>query len=181
MRETTTRLRVFRAQFGPKIFMSAIFFVGALILPGKSVCGQVVVAPNLHPFDQYGRGVGWEDEKKKLGLFASELRNHQEMIGYVYVQEAQISCAGNAVAAGIGVTKYLIKKHHIPWNRVAWRDLGYGDSFVISLWLFPAGQPPRYQPKYQPETNYTFIEDCLMMARNWKSNRARRFIRKRAR
>jgi len=93
------------------------------------------------------------------------------MIGYIYVREAQISCTGYALSHAIGVTKYLIQNYEVPWNRVSWKDLGYGDSFEVSLWLFPAGQPPLYVPEYQPESNYTFIEDCLMMARTQQSRK----------
>jgi hypothetical protein len=98
-----------------------------------------------------------------LDNFAIQLNSHPAMVGYVYVQEAQISCAGYAVAHGIGLTRYLTQVRDVPWNRVAWRDVGYGDSFEVSLWLFPSGRPPLYVPEYKPETGGTFIEDCEMM------------------
>jgi len=48
-----------------------------------------------------------------------------------------------------------------------------GDSFEVSLWLFPAGQPPVYVPEYQTESSTTFIEDCGMMARSASKKRVR--------
>jgi hypothetical protein len=133
------------------------------------------VATDVLPFDRYGR-ISWEEEDKRLEAFALQLKKQPHMIGYIYVREAQISCAGYALSHAIGVTKYLIQNYEVPWNRVSWKDLGYGDGFEVSLWLFPAGQPPLYVPEYQPESNYTLIEDCLMMAR---THRAKKRLRSR--
>jgi hypothetical protein len=115
--------------------------------------------------------MSWEEEEKRLEAFAVQLKKQPQMIGYIYVREAQISCGGYALSHAIGVTRYLIQNYEVPWNRVSWKDLGYGNGFEVSLWLFPAGQPPLYVPEYQPESNNTFIEDCLMMARQSRRKR----------
>jgi len=120
--------------------------------------------------------MSWEEEEKRLEAFAVQLKKQPQMIGYIYVREAQISCAGNALSHA-GVTRYLVQNYEAPWNRISWKDLGYGDGFEVSLWLFPAGQPPLYVPEYQPESNNTFIEDCLMMARSQRSKKRLRLRR----
>ena len=137
---------------------------GLLFLSSITGFAGEKVAADVLPFDRYGR-MSWEEEEKRLEAFAVELKKQPQMIGYIYVREAQISCAGYALSHAIGVTKYLIQNYEVPWNRLSWRDIGYGDGFEISLWLFPAGQPPLYVPKYQSESNYTFIEDCGELVR----------------
>ncbi len=151
--------------------LSRFITLGCLLFLSSITCfASKKVAADVLPFDRYGR-MSWEEEEKRLEAFAVQLKNQPQMIGYIYVREAQISCAGYALSHAIGVTKYLIQNYEVPWNRVSWRDLGYGDGFEVSLWLFPAGQPPLYVPKYQPESNNTFIEDCLMMARQSRRKR----------
>lgn len=150
---------------------SNFIILGCLLFLSPNICfADGEVAADVVPFDRYGR-ISWEEEEKRLAAFAVQLKMQPQMIGYIYVREAQISCAGNAVGHAIGVTKYLIQNYEVPWNRLSWRDLGYGDGFEVSLWLFPAGRPPLYVPKYQPESNYTFIEDCLMMYRQSRRKR----------
>ncbi len=130
---------------------------GLLLFEAVVVCGQRQGAPEPTPFARYGP-VSWDKETDHLDRFAAELIKHPEMTGYIYIQEAQISSVGSAVAHAIELTKYLITAHHIPWNRVAWRDLGFGNESVTTLWLFPSGQPPVYSPEYKPPTDSTFIE-----------------------
>jgi len=128
-----------------------------LFLDPGVVWGQKQAAPEPAPFDRYGR-ISRDEETDHLDRFAAELIKHPEMTGYIYIQEAQISSPGYAVGHAIDLTKYLITVHHIAWNRVAWRDLGFGNKFVTTLWLFPSGQPPLYSPEYKPPTDSTFIE-----------------------
>ena len=129
-----------------------------LLLPEAGVVlGQAQPAPEPTPFARYGP-VSWDEETDHLDRLAAELIKHPEMTGYIYIQEAQISSVGSAVAHAIALTKYLITVHHIPWNRVAWRDQGFGNESVTTLWLFPAGQPPLYSSEYKPPTDSTFIE-----------------------
>jgi len=113
-----------------------------LVLPFNALIGKDVVAQDLTPFDRYGR-INWEEEKKHLDGFADELKKQPEKIGYIYIREAQISCEGYAQGHAIEVTKYLIQTHRLPWNRVAWRDLGYGDGYEVSLGFFQPGSRPR--------------------------------------
>jgi hypothetical protein len=151
---------------GPFLFLTCLF-----VLTFNVAVGKRVLAQDISPFDRYGR-IDWDDEKPRLEKFANELRNKPESIGYIYVQAAQIACADEALSHAIGRTRYLTQVHHLPWNRVAWRDLGYGESFEVSLWLFPAGVPPRYVPEYKAES--TLIEDCEMMMRLQRKHRSSR-------
>ena len=162
-----------------KSFTSSFFFASLLLLPFDAVICQSVIAPEVSPFDRYGR-INWEAEKAKLDRFGIHLKNHPDMIGYVYIQEAQISCEGYAVGHAIDVTKYLIQTYRLPWNKVAWRDLGYGDGYEVSLWLFPAGRPPQHLPDYRPETNYTTLEDCESLIRRSRWFEKRRALRRAA-
>lgn len=149
-----------------------IFLACLLVLPPIEILGKGVGVPDVLPFDRYGR-IDWAEEKVRLDKFAVQLKNKPDAIGYIYVQVAQISCWGEALSHAIGRTRYLVQVQHLPWNRVAWRDLGYGESFEVSLWLFPAGQPPQYVPEYKPETGITFIEDCEMMMRRERPQKHR--------
>ena len=133
-----------------------------MLIPLLISQAQQTPLPGVAPFDQYGR-IPWDDEKKKLDNFANALKQQPTMIGYIYIREAQISCEGYAVYHAIENTKYLIHTHHVPWNHVGWRDLGYGARYEVSLWLFPAGSPPQYEPAYQGES--VFVENCESLIR----------------
>jgi hypothetical protein len=135
-----------------------------LVFASSAVSGQTQALSNLTSFDQYGR-ITWDEERKRLDRFAEQLMKQPEMTGYIYIQEAQISGEGYAVGHAIDITRYVIRIHHIRWNRVAWRGLGFGEEFVTSLWLFPAGQPPLYSPLMSPPTDLTFIEGAPRPAR----------------
>ncbi len=65
-------------------------------------------AQDVSPFDRYGR-INWEEDKKHLDGFANQLKKQPEKIGYIYIQEAQISCEGAAKAHAIELTQYLIQ------------------------------------------------------------------------
>jgi len=141
-----------------KFLLFRIATVGCfLVCVAAAVLAQDQAPLNLTPFDRYGR-ITWDEERKRLDSFAEQLTKQPEMTGYIYIQEAQISGVNYAVGHAIDITQYVIKIHHIRWNRVAWRDLGFGEEFVTSLWLFPTGQPPFYSPPYKPPTDLTFIE-----------------------
>ena len=144
--------------------LSRLITLGCLLFLSSNTCFAIArVVSDVIPFDRYGR-ISYEEEEKRLAVFAAQLKKQPQMIGYIYVREGQISCGGYAVSHAINATKYLIQAYELPWNRVAWRDLGYGDSFEVSLWLFPAGKPPLYDPPYQPEA--MLVEDCSMMTRH---------------
>ena len=149
-----------------KIRTAIILLIFASLWPGDAVAASSAFQSENHLFDRYGR-ITWEEEQPRLDAFARKLKEHPELVGYVYVQVAQISCFGEALSHAIGRTKYLLQDQRLPWNRVAWRDLGYGESFEVSLWFFPAGKLP-IVPEYKPETGSTFVEDCKMMTRTKK-------------
>lgn len=139
-----------------------ILLIFAALWPVATVAASAIQSEN-HLFDRCGR-ITWEEEQPRLDAFARKLKEHPELVGSVYVQVAQTSCFGEALSHAIGRTRYRIQDQQLPWNRVAWTDLGYGESFEVSLWFVPAGQLP-IVPEYKPETGSTFVEDCEMMRR----------------
>lgn len=113
--------------------------------------------------------IRWEDEKARLDNFVIQLFNQPNYTGYIYIQVGRNSCSGEAFARAIRARNYLMKVRHFPWNRLAWRDLGYGDHFEVTLWLFPSGAPPRYLPDYQAPTTDHIVEACSSPLKRPKS------------
>jgi hypothetical protein len=126
--------------------------LGTPAMPGKT-------PPDVFWLDRYG-DLRWETEKIRLDNFVITLFNEPKYTGYIYIQVGRRSCRGEAIAHAVRARDYLMKVRHIPWNRVAWRDLGYGDRFEVTLWLFPSGAPPRYLPAYEAPTAGHVIDAC---------------------
>jgi len=145
------------------IFLLALLF----LLPPGSKATTTEVAPDVFWFDTYG-DIRWEDEKARLDNFVIQLFNEPNYTGYIYIYVGRHSCRDEAVARAIRARRYLLNVRHLPWNRLAWRDLGYADDFQVRLWLFPTGAPPRYVPEYQPATSVHVIEDCTSQSRRAK-------------
>jgi hypothetical protein len=124
--------------------------------------------PDVFWLDSYG-DIRWEDEKARLDNFVIQLFNEPKYTGYIYIQVGRYSCRGEAVARAIRARNYLMKVRHFPWNRLAWRDLGYGDYFETKLWLFPSGAPPRYVPDYQAPTANHIVDTCRSAPKRPKS------------
>jgi hypothetical protein len=72
-------------------------------------------------------------------VFAAELKKRPGTIGYIYIQKPRFRVRVMQWGNAIDLTKYLIEVHHIPWNRVAWKDLGFGNSFQTTLWAISCG------------------------------------------
>ena len=138
-----------------------------LLVPVGSHATATRVTPDVFWFDTYG-DIRWEDEKARLDNFVIQLFNEPKYTGYIYIYVGRHSCRGEAVARAIRARRYLLNVRHLPWNRLAWRDLGYGDDFQVRLWLFPTGAPPHYVPDYQPPTVNHVIEDCASPSRRAK-------------
>jgi hypothetical protein len=98
--------------------------------------------PDVFWFDQYG-ALRWEDEKVRLDNFAIQLLQQPAYIGYIYIWVGNHSCADEAVTHAIKAKRYLTEVRGLLWDRIAFRDLGYRDSFNIKLWLFPGGARTR--------------------------------------
>src|SRR4030095_3584721 len=101
-------------------------------------CVSHAVANPISPFDRYGR-ISWENEKARLDNFAIQLMNEPEAIGYFLVNVGKVSCRGEAQAHAMRAKHYLMNVRHVPWNRVMWRDTGFGEDFRVTIWLAPRG------------------------------------------
>lgn len=124
-----------------------------------SVYADSAVPPDIFWFDEYG-ALRWEDEKARLDNFAIALLEDPAYIGYIYIWAGDHSCADEAVAHAIKAKRYLTAVRGLPWDRIAFRDLGYRDDFTVKLWLFPSGRPPGYVPDYEPATSKHVIQKC---------------------
>lgn len=123
-----------------------------------SVSRSSALSPDVFWLDSYGP-IRWEDEKARLDNFAIHLLEKKDLIGYIYVWEGDRSCAGEAIAHAIKARRYVIEVRKVPWDRVAFRDIGYRDSFEVKLWLFRRGTEP-FVPDYEPPTPQHVIQKC---------------------
>lgn len=115
--------------------------------------------PDVFWLDTYGN-IAWEDEKARLDNFAIELMNAPNSIGYYYIMVGKESCRGEGQARAIRAKDYMTKVRHADWSRIIWRDIGYGDNLVVSIWLSQRGKAPMYIPEYQRATAHHIIENC---------------------
>lgn len=109
--------------------------------------------------DKYG-DIAWEDEKARLDNFAIELMDDPNSIGYYYIMVGKESCSGEGQARAIRAKDYMTKVRHADWSRIIWRDIGYGDDLMASIWLSQRGKAPIYIPEYQRATAHHIIENC---------------------
>ena len=115
--------------------------------------------PDVFWLDRYGH-ISWENEKARLDNFAIQLMNQPNTIGYLYVRAGSVSCKGEAQAHAVRAKNYMTKVRNADWNRIIWRDIGYGDEFEVSIWLAPPGKPPMYVPEYQRATEKHVVNEC---------------------
>jgi hypothetical protein len=127
---------------------SALLFTALLFSLGISSDTPNPSMPDVFWLDRYGH-ISWENEKARLDNFAIQLMNQPNTIGYLYVQSGSVSCKGEAQAHAVRAKNYMTKVRNADWNRIIWRDIGYGDEFEVSIWLAPPGKPPMYVPEYQ--------------------------------
>lgn len=156
---------------------SAIKFALVLALcygtsTSASVSRNSAPSPDEFWIDKYG-SLRWEDEKARLDNLAIQLNRDPNLIGYITIWAGNRSCAGDAVAHAIKARRYLTEVRHVPWNRIAFRDLGYRDSFTVMLWLFPRDKPP-FILDYEPPTPNHVIQKCsAAKTRTYKSRAPR--------
>lgn len=115
--------------------------------------------PDVFWLDKYGN-IAWDDEKARLDNFAIQLMNDPSLIGYYYVMAGPLSRKGEAQARAVRAKNYMTKVRHSDWNRIIWRDIGYGDGFQVTIWLAPRGKPPMDVPDYERATERHVIKDC---------------------
>jgi hypothetical protein len=138
---------------------SALLLTLLLFWLGSSAGVSNRPKPDVFWLDRY-RHISWENEKARLDNFAIQLMKHPETMGYLYVQAGRVSCKGEAQAHAVRAKNYMIKIRNADWNRIVWRDIGYGDEFEVSIWLAPRGRPPLPVPEYQRATEKHVINEC---------------------
>ena len=100
----------------------------------------------------------WNDEKARLDNFAIQVTMEPTATGYFLVHAGKRSCKGEAQAHALRARNYLTKVRHIPWNRIIWRDTGYGDDFGVIMWIVPKGAYLDYE--FSPPTSHHTVRDC---------------------
>ena len=115
--------------------------------------------PDVLWLSKYGN-ISWEAEKAHLDNFAIQLMNEPNLIGYYYVMAGKESCRGEAQARAVRAKTYMTKVRGADWDRIIWRDIGYGDVFHVSIWLADRGKKPMYVPDYQRATEEHVIKNC---------------------
>ena len=137
-----------------------------LVLMVGSAGGSLAhaVMPDVFWIDRYGH-IAWEDEKARLDNFTIQLMRDPNYIGYIYVNAGLESCKGEAQAHAMRVKNYMTHVRDALWDRIIWRDIGYGDSFEVSLWIGPRGRGPMYVPDFQRPSDQHVIKDCRASSR----------------
>jgi len=135
----------------PSLLLLVLF-----VTPGA--LGSSTHAYPTEAFDRYGR-ISWEDEKAHLDNFSIQLTMNPEYVGYFFVRVGKLSCKGEAQAHAVRAKNYLMNVRHVPWNRIVWRDGGFGDEFEITIWLMPRGSNPLFD--FDRATDQHVIRDCL--------------------
>ncbi|HKO61512.1 MAG TPA: hypothetical protein VJV03_10160 [Pyrinomonadaceae bacterium] len=137
------------------LLLPTLLFLAPLVFPPLHAEAE----PDVFWLDRYGN-IAWDDEKARLDNFAIQLMNNPNDIGYLYVNAGRVSCKGEAQARAVRAKNYMTKVRHADWNRIIWRDIGYGDEFHVSIWLAPRGTPPLFVPDYERSTAKHVIKDC---------------------
>lgn len=103
----------------------------------------------LRKFDDYGL-IRWKDEKARLDNFAIQLKNNADFIGYIFVNDGEDVCEGEAQARAIRAKRYIVEYRGVPWNRVIWRLEGFTGHFSVTPLAIDRGiQLPAPSPGYQ--------------------------------
>jgi hypothetical protein len=119
------------------------------------------LAPDVFWLDRYG-DISWEDEKIRLDNLAAHLTVEPKFYGYIVVQAGRRACRGEAQARAVRAKRYLMEVRGIAWDRVAWKDIGYGDDKEVKLFLFERGKPVPYEFRYEPPKEGQIIEGCKL-------------------
>lgn len=119
--------------------------------------------PDVFWLDRYGN-ISWEDEKIRLDNLAAQLMVEPQTYGYIVIQAGRRVCRGEAQARALRAKKYLMEVRGLAWDRVAWKDIGYGDDTELKLFLFERGKPIPYEFIYQPPKEDQVVEDCKSRA-----------------
>src|SRR5215217_862087 len=147
--------------------MKQVTFTLLLLLVFSFSSTKATSTVDVYWIDRYGN-ISWEDEKARLDNFAIQLLNEPNQKGYIIVNVGLVSCRGEAHSRAARAKRYLVHVRGVPENRIIWRDIGYRESFEVTLWLVPLGKPPRYNPEIEPATSKHVIKECAEKLRKWK-------------
>ena len=136
---------------------SALLFL--LVFSFSSI--KATSAIDVFWIDRYGN-ISWEDEKARLDNFAIQLLNEPNQVGYIIVNVGLVSCKGEAQSRAARAKRYMVHVRGVPENRIIWRDIGYRESFEVTLWIVPLGQPPRYSPDFESASRKHVIKKCVL-------------------
>ena len=98
--------------------------------------------------------------KKHVGQFRYSIDEQSKRHWLSLRYAGLVSCKGEAQARAVRAKNYMTKIRHADWNRIIWRNIGYGDEFHVSIWLAPRGTPPLFVPDYERSTAKHVIKDC---------------------
>jgi hypothetical protein len=143
-------------------------FALLLLLAFSFSSTKATSAVDVFWIDRYGN-ISWEDEKPRLDNFAIQLMNEPNQVGYIIVNVGLVSCKGEAQRRAARAKYYMVHVRGVPENRVIWRDIGYRESSEVSLWIFPLGKPPLYDPDIESATSKHVIKDCAEKVRKRRS------------
>lgn len=140
-----------------------ILFVAFSLFSQLPVDGAKPDVPLDRLFDEYGR-IRWEDEQARLDNFAIQLMNEPDAIGYIFVINGPEVCPGEAQARATRAKRYIVEHRQVPWNRVIWREDGYGDEFRTVLQPAPrdAKFPYPFFGLAKPPSQVHILKNCRM-------------------
>lgn len=147
--------------------LKQVTFTLLLLLVFSFSSTKATSAVDVFWLDRYG-DISWEDEKARLDNFAIQLLNEPNQIGYIIVNVGLVSCKGEAQRRAARSKRYLVHVRGVPENRIIWRDIGYRESFEVTLSLVPLGKPPRYNPDIEFATSKHVIKECVEKVRKWR-------------
>lgn len=117
----------------------------------KASCTTALMsAPIGCRLDVYG-AIPFDDEKARLDNFAIELQNDPTSQGYMLCYGGRRGTAGEARRRCGRARGYLSGVRGIEAERVVIVDGGYMETFMVWLWIVPAGaKPPQPSPTVDP-------------------------------
>jgi hypothetical protein len=133
--------------------VTAVVDVGGLPIrcPHTASCSTAVIRdPLARKVDEYA-GLGFKDEKVRLGRLIAELRNDPTAQGYVLSYAGRRAWAGEALWRGERARRYLLRKGGFDPRQIVTIDGGYKETHTIELYIVPSGvTPPPASPTVDP-------------------------------
>ena len=93
-------------------------------------------------FDAFTGNASLEEEKARLGNFASRLRNDPDTMGIITIRSGGKMSVGEAEARLERARNYLVNELGIEADRVLTREGDSLEELTIELWVMPTKLPP---------------------------------------